>query len=112
MTVTASRTWADLSAHRLEIEKLHLRDFFARDPQRAGALSLSFEDILYDFSKQRLTPETIGLLVALASEAFVPEWIERMFGGERINVSEGRSVLHVALRRSAAPFPDGGSKPL
>ena len=70
MTVTASRTWADLSAHRLEIEKLHLRDFFARDPQRAGALSLSFEDILYDFSKQRLTPETIGLLVALASEAF------------------------------------------
>ena len=109
MTVTASRTWADLSAHRLEIEKLHLRDFFARDPQRAGALSLSFEDILYDFSKQRLTPETIGLLVALASEAFVPEWIERMFGGERINVSEGRSVLHVALRRSAAPFPDAAS---
>ena len=109
MTVTASRPWADLSAHRLEIEKLHLRDFFARDPQRAGALSLSFEDILYDFSKQRLTPETIGLLVALASEAFVPEWIERMFGGERINVSEGRSVLHVALRRSAAPFPDAAS---
>lgn len=109
MTVTASRTWADLSAHRLEIEKLHLRDFFARDPQRAGALSLSFEDILYDFSKQRLTPETIGLLVALASEAFVPEWVERMFGGERINVSEGRSVLHVALRRSAAPFPDAAS---
>ena len=109
MTVTASRTWADLSAHRLEIEKLHLRDFFARDPLRAGALSLSFEDILYDFSKQRLTPETIGLLVALASEAFVPEWIERMFGGERINVSEGRSVLHVALRRSAAPFPDAAS---
>ena len=109
MTVTASRTWADLSAHRLEIENYHLRDFFARDPQRAGALSLSFEDILYDFSKQRLTPETIGLLVALASEAFVPEWVERMFGGERINVSEGRSVLHVALRRSAAPFPDAAS---
>ena len=47
--------------------------------------------------------------MALASEAFVPEWIERMFGGERINVSEGRSVLHVALRRSAAPFPDAAS---
>ena len=109
MTVTASRTWADLSAHRLEIENYHLRDFFARDPQRAGGLSLSFEDILYDFSKQRLTPETIELLVALANEAFVPEWIGRMFGGERINVSEGRSVLHVALRRSAAPFPDGAS---
>ncbi len=107
MTITASRTWADLCAHRQEMEKTHLRDFFAGDPERAGSLSLSFDDILYDFSKQRLTRETLGLLVKLAGEAFLPEWIERMFAGDRINVSEGRSVLHVALRRFAAPFPSG-----
>ena len=109
MTVTAGRTWADLCAHRQEIGKHHLRDFFANDPERAGSLSLSFDDILYDFSKQRLTPRTLELLVSLANEAFVPEWVERMFGGDRINVSEGRSVLHVALRRFSAPFPDGPS---
>ena len=107
MTITASRTWADLCAHRQEMDKTHLRALFASDPERAGSLSLSFDDILYDFSKQRLTRETLGLLVKLAGEAFVPEWIERMFAGDRINVSEGRSVLHVALRRFSAPFPSG-----
>ena len=105
MTITATRAWADLDAHRETVGKTHLRELFASDPQRAARLSLSFDDILFDFSKQRLTQETLGLLIRLAGEAFLPEWVERMFGGDRINVSEGRSVLHVALRRSAAPFP-------
>jgi glucose-6-phosphate isomerase len=78
---------------------------FAGDAQRAQSLSLSFDDILFDFSKQRLTSETLGLLVALAREARLAESITRMFAGERINVSEGRSVLHVALRRFTGPFP-------
>ena len=105
MTITATRAWADLCAHRQKIEKTHLRELFANDPQRVGDLSLSFNDILYDYSKQRLTRETLNLLVNLAEEAFLPEWIERMFAGDHINVTEERSVLHVALRRSAAPFP-------
>jgi glucose-6-phosphate isomerase len=94
-----------LAAHHQELGKKHLRDLFADDPDRAAALSLSFEDILFDFSKQRLNRETLGLLVQLAEASFLPEWIQRMFDGERINVTEDRSVLHVALRRSAAPFP-------
>ncbi len=105
MTITASHSWATLAAHHQELGKKHLRDLFADDPDRAAALSLSFEDILFDFSKQRLTRETLGLLVQLAEASFLPEWIQRMFDGERINVTEDRSVLHVALRRSAAPFP-------
>ena len=105
MTITTSRTWADLAAHCQKLDKTHLRDLFASDPQRVESLSLTFDDILYDFSKQRLTTETLALLVRLAEEAFVPEWISRMFAGDRINVSEGRPVLHVALRHSSAPFP-------
>ena len=105
MTITASHAWASLSAHHQELEKKHLRDLFAEDPDRAASLSLSFEDILFDFSKQRLTGETLDLLLKLAEASFVPEWIRRMFDGDRINVTEDRSVLHVALRRSSAPFP-------
>jgi glucose-6-phosphate isomerase len=106
MTITATRTWADLCAHRQKTEKIHLRELFASDPQRTERLSLTFDDILFDFSKQRVTPETLALLVKLAEEAFLPEWIGRMFAGDHINVTEDRAVLHVALRRSAAPFPD------
>ncbi len=105
MTITASHAWANLDAHRQELKQKHLRELFANAPDRVDSLSLTFDDILYDFSKQRLTRETIGLLVKLAEEAFVPEWIGRMFAGDRINVTEDRSVLHVALRRSSAPFP-------
>jgi len=105
MTITASPAWAAINAHRDVISKTHLRDLFAADPKRVESLSLSFDGMFYDFSKQRVTAETMGLLVSLAKEALVPEWTERMFSGERINISEGRSVLHTALRRSAGPFP-------
>jgi glucose-6-phosphate isomerase len=105
MTITASPAWVAINAHRDVISKTHLRDLFAADPKRVESLSLSFDGMYYDFSKQRVTAETMGLLVSLAKEALVPEWTERMFSGERINISEGRSVLHTALRRSAGPFP-------
>ena len=105
MTITASAAWAALDTHRGAIAKTHLRDLFAANPKRVESLSLSFGGMFYDFSKQRMTAETLALLVSLAKEALVPEWRERMFSGERINISEGRSVLHTALRRSVGPFP-------
>ena len=105
MTITATPAWAAIHAHRDVVSKTHLRDLFAADPKRVESLTLSFDGMFYDFSKQRVTAETMGLLVSLAKEALVPEWTERMFSGERINISEGRSVLHTALRRSAGPFP-------
>lgn len=105
MTITASPAWAALNAHRQAFGNTHLRELFSGDSRRVESLTLSFDGIHYDFSKQRVSAETIGLLAALAREARVSEWTERMFAGERINVSEGRSVLHVALRRSAGPFP-------
>ena len=105
MTITASAAWAALDSHRGAIAKTHLRDLFAADPKRVESLSLSFGGMFYDFSKQRMSAETLALLVSLAKEALVPEWRERMFSGEKINISEGRSVLHTALRRSAGPFP-------
>jgi glucose-6-phosphate isomerase len=105
MTITASAAWAALDSHRGAIAKTHLRDLFAADPKRVESLSLSFDGMFYDFSKQRMSAETLALLVSLAKEALVPEWRERMFSGEKINISEGRSVLHTALRRSAGPFP-------
>ena len=100
MTITASPAWAAIDAHRKVFANTHLRDLFASDPKRVESLTLSFDDILYDFSKQRLTAETLRLLAALATEAKVSDWTERMFAGERINISEGRSVLHAALRLS------------
>ena len=105
MTITASAAWAALDSHRGAIAKTHLRDLFAANPKRVESLSLSFGGMFYDFSKQRMTAETLALLVSLAKEALVPEWRERMFSGEKINISEGRSVLHTALRRSVGPFP-------
>lgn len=105
MTITATPAWAAIEAHRQAISATHLRELFAGDAQRVQSLSLSFEGILFDFSKQRLSTETLGLLTALADEVKVADWTQRMFAGERINTSEGRSVLHVALRRSAGPFP-------
>ncbi|MDR1709871.1 MAG: glucose-6-phosphate isomerase [Candidatus Accumulibacter sp.] len=105
MTMTASPEWAALAAHHREIGNRHLRKFFGDDPNRAAALSLAFDDILFDFSKQRVTAETLRLLAALAEAAGIAEWRRRMFNGDRINVTEKRSVLHVALRRSRGPFP-------
>jgi glucose-6-phosphate isomerase len=105
MAITLAQAWASLAAHHKKIEHRHLREMFADDPVRAESLSLSFESILFDYSKQRVTNDTLDLLVRLAEAADVPEKIQRMFAGERINITEDRSVLHVALRHFSAPFP-------
>ena len=107
MTLTRLKSWGALNAHRQQLAGTHLRDLFAEDPQRVSSLSLSFDGLFYDFSKQRLTPDTLKLLRLLAQEAGVADGVRRMFAGEHINNTEDRAVLHAALRRSAGPFPGG-----
>ncbi|MFO1350055.1 MAG: glucose-6-phosphate isomerase [Gammaproteobacteria bacterium] len=92
--------WQALSEHRDATSTLHLRDLFALDPERFQRLSWRFEELLIDASKQRITAETLALLLELARQAEVPAWIERMFAGEPLNHTEHRSVLHVALRNT------------
>jgi len=106
MNITVSAAWKAIETHRESLSPVHLRQLFARDPGRVASLSLGFDGILYDFSKQRIDSTSLPLLAALAREARLDEWTQRMFSGERINASEDRSVLHVALRRSSGPFPD------
>ncbi len=100
-----SEAWKALKEHYDKIEGRHMRDMFAEDPGRFEKFSLRFEDILLDYSKNRITEETIGLLLDLARQADVKDWIGRMFDGEKINITEDRAVLHVALRnRSNRPI--------
>jgi glucose-6-phosphate isomerase len=104
-----SPTWQALLKHQKEINDLHMRDLFASDPLRFARFSLQLGDLLFDFSKNRITENTIQLLVELAHQANLKQWIEAMFSGQRINTTEDRAVLHVALRnRSNAPiYVDG-----
>ncbi len=96
--VTQLAGWKALEAHHRNLGAAHLRDLFAQDPTRAEKLSLSAGDLFADFSKQRVTEETLRLLVALANERGLKERLEAMFTGAPINTTEHRSVLHVALR--------------
>ncbi|HET6865934.1 MAG TPA: glucose-6-phosphate isomerase, partial [Solirubrobacteraceae bacterium] len=101
--------WKALERHYQEVRGKHLREMFAADPTRGERLVAEGAGLFLDFSKNRITDETIELLGALAEQSGVPDRIEAMFAGERINVSENRSVLHVALRmpRSASLIVDG-----
>src|SRR5262249_10330652 len=96
--------WASLERHFQKVRSVHLRQLFAEDPMRGEALSLEAAGIYLDYSKNRITPETVKLLLQLAQEAKLRQSIDAMFGGEAINVSEKRAVLHVALR-----VPRGGT---
>lgn len=78
-----------------------MRTLFEKDPSRFENFSLQFEDILLDYSKNRITKETMQLLIALAEEANLPAKIEAMYRGDKINVTEDRAVLHIALRNRA-----------
>ncbi|MBE2294337.1 MAG: glucose-6-phosphate isomerase [Phycisphaerales bacterium] len=101
--------WQELKAHHAAIADQHLRDLFAADPGRFAKFSRRFGDLLVDFSKHRITEESLGLLIELARQAQVPAWVERMFNGEVINHTERRSVLHIALRnRSNRPITVDG----
>jgi glucose-6-phosphate isomerase len=94
-----------LARHFESVRGQHLRDLFAQDPQRFERFSLRFHDLLIDYSKHRVTAETMRLLFALARARGVERLRDAMFGGEKINLTEGRAVLHVALRnRSNRPI--------
>jgi glucose-6-phosphate isomerase len=90
--------WRELERHHAEIGNRHLRELFDADPSRGERMVAESTGLYFDYSKNRITDETLPLLVALAEQTGMPERREQMFRGERINVSEDRSVLHVALR--------------
>jgi glucose-6-phosphate isomerase len=97
-SLTDSSIWHELQHHFHEVAELQMRDLFAADPQRFDKFSLCFNDILFDYSKNRITDKTLPLLFALAKQRKLDDKIKAMFAGEKINQSEQRAVLHVALR--------------
>ncbi|HEX4538784.1 MAG TPA: glucose-6-phosphate isomerase [Acidimicrobiales bacterium] len=109
MTETATRIsesveWRALEAHHAQVEDIHLREHFARDPHRGEAMTVEAADLHLDYSKNLITRESLGLLRALAERAEIRQRADDMFSGRRINVTENRPVLHVALRA-----PEGAS---
>ena len=96
--LTQRAAWKALEAHYKKIRKLHLRRLFAKDPQRGERLTAEAVGIYLDYSKNRITDETVKLLLQLAEESGLRSRIDAMFRGEKINVTEKRAVLHVALR--------------
>ena len=99
--LTARPAWQALANHHCEMERLSLRQLFADDPQRSERMSCEAAGLFLDYSKNRVTDDTLQLLVKLAEECGLRERIEAMFRGEKINVTENRAVLHVALRAPA-----------
>src|SRR5208282_2064840 len=106
---TVKQAWKDLQTHYKQVKGRHLRELFAEDPGRGQRLSVEAVGLFLDYSKNRITDETLKLLIRLAEEAQVRERIDAMFRGEKINVTEKRAVLHVALRapRGASIVVDG-----
>ncbi len=103
-SISGTHEWAAVAQHHAAVAPHHLRDLFADDPGRVEALTTSGADLVMDYSKHRITRDTVPLLTALARRAELPERIEAMFTGVHINTSEGRAVLHTALR-----LPDDAS---
>ncbi|QLH40384.1 MAG: glucose-6-phosphate isomerase [Defluviicoccus sp.] len=98
--ISRTQAWAALERHCDTISTQHMRELFDEDPERFAKLSLRLGDFLLDYSKNRVTEETMRLLTDLAREAKVEAWREKMFSGEKINNTERRAVLHVALRNT------------
>ncbi len=103
--LTESSSWRALAKHYHEVKDVHMRELFDNDPNRFSHYSLELNDILYDYSKNRITETTIGHLLQLAYDVDLPAWIEKLFKGEPINNTEHRAVLHTALREQ-------GNKPI
>ncbi len=102
---TTTQAWKALSDHHEKMKHVHMRRMFDQDPDRFSRFSLRFEDILVDYSKNIINEKTMDLLIDLAKESRVSDAIEKMFSGDRINETEDRAVLHVALRnRSNTPI--------
>src|SRR5215831_2143372 len=96
--LTQRKAWKALAGHFMKVKDLHLRDLFAAEPKRGEEMSLIAAGLYLDYSKNRVTNETLKLLVELARESGLKERLESMFNGDKINVTEKRAVLHVALR--------------
>ena len=107
--LTDRRAWKDLAAHAAELKNLTLTELFAQDPDRGPKFTLEAEGLLLDYSKNRITDQTLKLLTALAEEAGLKARTEAMFTGEKINITENRAVLHTALRapEDAVIYVDG-----
>ncbi len=107
--LTERAEWTTLEAHYRQVKDIHLRTLFAEDPGRAERFSLTAGDLFLDYSKNRITAETMRLLTALAKATGLGEGIEAMFRGDKINRTENRAVLHTALRSdpSAEILVDG-----
>src|SRR5690349_20240803 len=103
--VSGSPAWKALAAHFSTMHTTQMRELFARDPNRFDKFHVRFQDILLDFSKNRTAEETFRLLLDLAEKSELRGWTQKMFSGQKINTSENRAVLHVALRnRSNRPI--------
>src|SRR5262245_2877471 len=90
-------SWKELEAHHKQVSKLHLRELFAEDPKRGERMTVEAVGLFLDYSKNRVTDQTLELLFRLADESGLQARIEAMFGGEKINLTEKRAVLHTAL---------------
>ena len=102
--LTTLPVWQALCRHQKTIAASNMRDLFAQDTNRFNKFSFQLDDMLFDFSKNRINDETLPLLMQLAREAQLENWRDRMFAGEKINITENRAVLHTALRnRSNRP---------
>jgi len=97
--INQSPIWQSLKLHQKDIASASLREMFQLDPNRFDKFHIQLDDLLLDYSKHRISKETISLLVNLAKEANIEGWRDRMFSGEKINSTEHRSVLHTALRQ-------------
>src|SRR5882672_3263554 len=104
---SALPAWQKLVEHQRAVAGLRLRDLFAQDPARFKTFSLSHDGILLDCSKQLVTAETMRLLAALARDCELESWIKRLFAGERVNSTENRAALHVALRAGKPTLLEG-----
>lgn len=106
---TTTKAWKKLAAHYKKMKKVKMADLFQKDANRFAQFSAVFNDILFDYSKNIITQKTISLLIELCNECGVPDAIKAMYAGEKINVTENRAVLHVALRNySDKPFMNDG----
>src|SRR5215469_15662538 len=107
--LTARPAWKALEAHHQVVKEWHLRGLFADDPRRGERMTAEAVGIFLDYSKNRLTDETLRLLLQLAEESDLRAKRDAMFGGEKINITENRAVLHTALRapRDANIFVEG-----
>ncbi|MBW1678578.1 MAG: glucose-6-phosphate isomerase [Deltaproteobacteria bacterium] len=109
MNPTKTKSWKRLTNHFEKMKNVHMKTLFAEDPERFNKFSIRFNDILVDYSKNRIRDETLKLLLGLAEEINLKDAIEKMFTGDQINETEDRAVLHVALRnrKNSPVYVDG-----